>query len=118
MLTGRYHLRTGTTWVTHGLEVMRSEERTFAESLSEQGYSTACYGKWHNGEHYPHNPNGQGFDTFFGFSAGHWNNYFDPRMEYNGWEVTVEGYIIDVLIDREIQAAPMMVNVPTIIVEN
>ncbi len=99
LLTGRYHLRTGTTWVTHGKEVMRSEERTIAESLSENGYTTGCFGKWHNGEHYPHNPTGQGFDTFFGFSAGHWNNYFDPRLEYNGREVRAEGYIIDILTD-------------------
>jgi arylsulfatase A-like enzyme len=102
LLTGRYHLRTGTTWVTHGKEVMRSEERTIAESLREQGYATGCFGKWHNGEHYPHNPNGQGFDTYFGFSAGHWNNYFNTKLEYNGEEVRTEGYIIDVLTDSSL----------------
>ncbi|MFC2090964.1 sulfatase-like hydrolase/transferase, partial [Bacteroidota bacterium] len=80
LLTGRYHLRTGTSWVTHGKEIMRSEEFTIAESLKENGYVTACYGKWHNGEHYPHHPNGQGFDTFFGFCAGHWNNYFNTVL--------------------------------------
>ncbi|MCF8226402.1 MAG: arylsulfatase [Bacteroidales bacterium] len=99
LLTGRYHLRTGTTWVTHGKEIMRSEEKTIAESLGEHGYVTGCFGKWHNGEHYPHNPIGQGFDTFFGFCAGHWNNYFDTHLEYNGKEVKTTGYITDVLTD-------------------
>lgn len=99
LLTGRYHLRTGTTWVTHGKETMRTEEKTIAESLKEHGYETGCFGKWHNGEHYPHHPNGQGFDTFFGFAAGHWNNYFDTRLEYNGKEVDTKGYIADVLTD-------------------
>jgi len=103
LLTGRYHLRTGTSWVTHGKEIMRPEERTIAESLSDHGYATGCFGKWHNGEHYPQNPNGQGFDTFFGFCAGHWNNYFDPRMEYNGVEVHTKGYITDILTDSALQ---------------
>lgn len=103
LLTGRYHLRTGTTWVTHGKEVMNSEELTIAESFSENGYATGCFGKWHNGEHYPYNPNGQGFDTFFGFSAGHWNNYFDATLEYNGNFVKTEGYITDVLTDSAMQ---------------
>lgn len=99
LLTGRYHLRTGTTWVTHGKEIMRPEEKTIAESFSDNGYVTACFGKWHNGEHFPHNPKGQGFDTFFGFNAGHLNNYFDTKLEYNGEEVVTTGYITDVLTD-------------------
>lgn len=33
LLTGRYHLRTGTAWVTGGLETMRSEETTLAEAF-------------------------------------------------------------------------------------
>ncbi len=99
LLTGRYHLRTGTSWVTHGKEVMDAGERTLAESLHDHGYITGCFGKWHNGEHYPHHPNGQGFDTFFGFCAGHWNNYFDTKLEYNGEEVRTKGYIADVLTD-------------------
>ncbi|MFC2129145.1 arylsulfatase [Bacteroidota bacterium] len=102
LLTGRYHLRTGTTWVTHGKETMRPEEKTLAESLGEHGYVTGCFGKWHNGEHYPHHPNGQGFDTFFGFTAGHWNNYFDTKLEYNGEELVTEGYIADVLTDSSL----------------
>lgn len=99
LLTGRYHLRTGTTWVTHGKETMRPEEKTIAESLKAHGYETGCFGKWHNGEHYPHHPNGQGFDTFFGFTAGHWNNYFDTNLEYNGKKVATKGYIADILTD-------------------
>lgn len=99
LLSGRYHLRTGTSWVTHGKETMRPEEKTLAEALKEHGYATACFGKWHNGAHYPQNPQGQGFDTFFGFSAGHWNNYFDTKLEYNGKMVATEGYIADVLTD-------------------
>jgi len=77
LLTGRYHYRTGTTWVTRNAESMRSEEVTLAEVFKANGYGTGCFGKWHNGAHYPENPNGQGFDTFTGFCGGHWNRYID-----------------------------------------
>ncbi len=99
LLTGRYHLRTGTHGVTRGYETMRTEEVTIAEALGQGGYATGCFGKWHNGAHYPHHPNGQGFDTFFGFCAGHWNNYFDTGLERNGRPVDTKGYITDVLTD-------------------
>ncbi len=102
LLTGRYHLRTGTTWVTHRKEVMREDEVTIAEILQDAGYRTGLFGKWHNGEQYPHDPRGQGFDTFFGFSAGHWNNYFDTELFHNGKRVKTEGYISDVLTDQAI----------------
>ncbi len=100
LLTGRDHLRTGTVWVTRNLETMRSEEVTLAEVFRKNGYATGCFGKWHNGAHYPHHPNGQGFDEFFGFCAGHWNNYFDTTLERNGEPVETEGYISDVLTDE------------------
>ena len=99
LLTGRYHLRTGTHGVTRGYETMRSEEVTVAEVLKQAGYATGCFGKWHNGAHYPHHPNGQGFDEFLGFCAGHWNNYFNTTLERNGRPVQTEGYITDVLTD-------------------
>ena len=42
LLTGRYHLRTGVTGVTHRKEIMRSEEVTLAEVLRGAGYATGC----------------------------------------------------------------------------
>ena len=102
LLTGRYHLRTGTHGVTRGRENMRSKEVTIAEALKQASYATGCFGKWHNGAHYPHNPNGQGFDEFLGFCCGHWNNYFDTMLEHNGRLVKTKGYISDVFTDAAI----------------
>ncbi len=99
LLTGRYYLRTGVNGVTRGRETMRSEEVTLAEILQQAGYATGCFGKWHNGAHYPYHPNGQGFDEFLGFCAGHWNNYFDTTLDRNGKMVKIKGYISDVLTD-------------------
>lgn len=99
LLTGRYALRTGVHGVTRGFETMRSDEVTLAEVLRDAGYATGLFGKWHNGAHYPHDPTGQGFDTFFGFALGHLNNYFDPLLEHGGTPARTDGFVTDVLTD-------------------
>jgi len=101
-LTGRYYLRTGTKGVSGGAETMRADEVTLPEILKAAGYATGCFGKWHNGAHYPHHPNGQGFDEFLGICMGHWNNYFDIEMDHNGQPVATQGYTADVLTDAAI----------------
>ncbi|MFL3665871.1 MAG: arylsulfatase, partial [Verrucomicrobiota bacterium] len=103
LLTGRYHIRTGVHGVTRGHEIMRADEVTIAELLKDAGYATGAFGKWHNGSQYPHHPNGQGFDEFLGFCAGHWNNYFDTSLDHNGTMVKSEGFIIDTLTDAAIE---------------
>ncbi|TWT55561.1 Arylsulfatase [Thalassoglobus neptunius] len=103
LLTGRDHLRTGVSGVTRGFENVRGEEVTIAELFRDAGYRTGCFGKWHNGRHMPMHPNGQGFETFIGFCAGHWNSYFDPPLEHNGEEIQGKGYIIDYLTDEAIE---------------
>jgi len=103
LLTGRYHVRTGVHGVTRGHEIMRTDEVTIAELLKANGYATGAFGKWHNGSQFPHHPNGQGFDEFLGFCAGHWNNYFDTTLDHNGKMVPSKGFMIDTLTDAAIK---------------
>jgi arylsulfatase A-like enzyme len=42
------------------------DEVTIAELLKQQGYATACLGKWHLGDHPDFLPTSQGFDYYFG----------------------------------------------------
>ncbi|GAB3011795.1 sulfatase-like hydrolase/transferase [Spirosoma pulveris] len=118
LLTGRYHLRTGTVSVSQGWERMRGAELTLAEVFRQNGYATGCFGKWHNGEHAPEDPNSQGFDEFLGFCAGHWNNYFDTDLQCNDRMVSTKGYITDVLTDaalnfmRQHKTTPFFCYVP------
>ncbi len=100
ILTGRYHLRTGTVSVSKGMEIMKSSEKTMAEVFKENGYRTGIFGKWHNGQHMPNHPNGQGFDDFVGFCGGHLSNYFDTELERNGRKIKTNGYVSDVLTDN------------------
>ncbi len=103
IMTGRYPRRVGAVGVTRGLETLPGDEVTIAEVLKAAGYATGCFGKWHLGEHYPNHPTGQGFDEFFGFAHGHWDEYFDPQLEHNGQMVQTRGFITDVLADRAMQ---------------
>ena len=103
LLTGRYSLRTGVWSVTHNKEAMRSQEVTIAEALRATDYFTGCFGKWHNGGHYPHTPTGQGFDEYLGFNHGHINHYFDAELLRGTKPEQTEGYITDLLTDEAIR---------------
>jgi len=100
MLTGRYFLRTGVSSVTRGFENMRTEEVTIAEILKASGYTTGCFGKWHNGGYYQQHPNRQGFDEYVGFTVGHLGYYFDAYYMNNDTEVRSEGYASDYFTDK------------------
>ena len=69
LLTGRYSVRSGTFTVPlpgQGPGGMAPWEYTIAELLSDSGYATALYGKWHLGNTPGRLPNDQGFDEWWG----------------------------------------------------
>jgi len=99
-LTGRYHRRLGVYGVSTGQERMNPEEKTFADSFKAAGYVTGIFGKWHNGSQWPYHPLARGFDTFWGYTSGHWGEYFDAPLEHNGVMKNSQGYIVDVLTDK------------------
>ena len=100
LLTGRYHPRSGVVGVSSGLERMHPSETTIADTFRSAGYRTALFGKWHNGTQPPYHPNDRGFDEFYGFTSGHWGNYFDPLLDHNGEHVTGKGFLPNDLTDR------------------
>src|SRR5436190_13585626 len=101
-LTGRYHPRTGVRGVSTGLERLNLNEITIAQILRALGYRTGAFGKWHNGSQWPYHPNARGFEEFYGFTSGHWGEYFDPPLEHNGRPVRGKGYIADDFTDKAI----------------
>jgi len=102
-LTGRYHSRTGVSGVSTGRERMNPDERTVAQLFKSAGYKTGAFGKWHNGSQWPYHPNARGFDEYYGFTSGHWGEYFDPPLEHNGKAVRGKGYIADDLTNQAIE---------------
>ena len=99
-LTGRYHPRTGVYGVSTGQERMDLGEKTLADALKAAGYATGAFGKWHNGSQWPYHPMARGFDEYYGYTAGHWGEYFDPPLEHQGQPVRDRGYIVDLCTDR------------------
>ncbi len=102
LLTGRYAARTGVYSTSQGGERFNLGETTIAEIFKNAGYTTAAYGKWHSGMQPPYHPNARGFDDYYGFTSGHWGNYFNPMLEHNGAIVKGEGFLVDDLTNRGI----------------
>lgn len=96
-LTGRLPIRSGTSFVelSGGKDGLSPWEYTLAELLSDSGYATALFGKWHLGSSEGRYPTNQGFDEWFGIprSSGEVNwpiqPGFDPK-EYS-YQPVMEG---------------------------
>src|SRR5271168_1663302 len=68
IMTGRYPVRSGTMRVPipgQGAGGLSPWEYTIAELLSDAGYATAMYGKWHLGDVEGRLPKDQGFDEWW-----------------------------------------------------
>jgi arylsulfatase A-like enzyme len=101
-LTGRYHPRGGVRGVSTGLERLNIDEKTIADAFKARGYATGAFGKWHNGSQWPYHPQARGFDEYYGHTAGHWGEYFDPPLEHNGKMIRDRGYIVDLCTNRSL----------------
>jgi arylsulfatase A len=68
LLTGCYGARVSVPGVFFPASPngLHPQEWTIAERLKEQGYTTACIGKWHLGDQPDFLPTRQGFDHYFG----------------------------------------------------
>ncbi len=69
VLTGCYPRRVGNHIWVHRADSragIHPNELTIAELFKDNGYATACIGKWHLGFHEPFLPHNQGFDHYFG----------------------------------------------------
>lgn len=69
LLTGCYPRRVGNHIWVHRADSnsgIHPDETTMAELFKENGYATACIGKWHLGFQEPFLPRNQGFDYYYG----------------------------------------------------
>jgi arylsulfatase len=88
IMTGRFSIRSGTMKVNRGSSLygLTQWETTLAELLSEHGYATGHFGKWHLGATEGRYPTNQGFDEWYGIpnstSVSPWTaaTGFDPQV--------------------------------------
>lgn len=68
LMTGRWAIRSGTHSVPFGgvADGLTQWEITIGQALSDAGYATGYYGKWHLGSFDGRLPNDKGFDEWFG----------------------------------------------------
>ncbi len=71
--------------------------------LKDNGYTTGCFGKWHNGGYFLQHPNRQGFDEYVGFCVGHLGYYFDAEYLHNDEVVKSEGYTTDYFTEKALE---------------
>lgn len=81
---------------------LNPDEITVAEVLKEQGYATACIGKWHLGDHPDFLPTNQGFDSYFGIPYSNDMNRKDvPLPLLRNETVVVDSVQKDTTITRQ-----------------
>lgn len=84
IMTGRYAIRTGNASVPLGTGVygLTKWEYTMAEMLSDAGYTTGMFGKWHLGDSKGRYPTDQGFDEWFGIPNSSDESYWPDNDLY------------------------------------
>jgi len=120
-MTGRNHHAVGFGMVGEfagpfpGYTAMLPKDcQPFAKVLQGNGYSTACFGKWHltpdtqqgTGGPFDRWPNAVGFDYFWGFLGGE-SGQFDPVITENNKAIGVPAeedfYLPDAMADKTIE---------------
>ena len=83
-MTGRRPIRSGTTKVVWGmLYGLTSWEVTMAELMSEAGYATGMFGKWHIGDIPGRFPTDQGFDEWYGVANTTDEAEYSSQFQYD-----------------------------------
>lgn len=110
ILTGRYQQRCGYECNLGDTLGLGLNEITIADVFKENGYSTACIGKWHQGDMPEYHPNKRGFEYFYGFIAGSRSYFYRPNREdkpgnthnlqLNGVQQKFDGYLTDILANN------------------
>ena len=103
ILTGRMAFRTGFPGVFDGAGgpcLIESGRLTLPGMLRDQGYRTACYGKWHLGHHEQFLPMQHGFDDYYGlpYSNDMWP--YHPGVRHLPMEERIKRWPHLPLIDK------------------
>ncbi len=85
LMTGRYAIRSGngTVPITTGMYGLTQWEITMAEMLSDAGYATGMFGKWHLGHTKGRFPTDQGFDEWYGIPNSTDESLWPDQPQFN-----------------------------------
>lgn len=100
LMTGRYAVGTGNASVPLETQLygLTQWEYTMAEMLSDAGYATGAFGKWHLGDTQGRFPTDQGFDEWYGIpnstDEAWWNETDNDRFRRDAHPLTKKVYSI------------------------
>lgn len=108
LMTGKHPLANAAMSTAHGRHSLRPDLPTLPRTLSDAGYRTGLFGKWHLGRNWPNRPVDKGFERFYGFYgfgptgiSCRWNcDYIDPWFIDQDREVQPDGFCTDILFDQ------------------
>jgi len=111
LLTGHHANSTGVWHTIGGRSLLRKNEWTLANALSEANFKTGLFGKWHLGDTWPYRAMDRGFHETVCHGGGgitqslDWwgNDYFDDTYYVNGEPEKFNGYCTDVFFDEAIR---------------
>ena len=85
LMTGRYAIRSGngSVPITTGMYGLTQWEITMAEMLSDAGYVTGMFGKWHLGHTKGRFPTDQGFDEWYGIPNSTDESLWPDQPQFN-----------------------------------
>ncbi len=98
LLTGCYPKRVGMhrgVLFPQSTTGLHPDEHTIADHLKRQGYTTACFGKWHLGHHRETLPRQLGFDTYYGIPYSNDMNHPDNSGKPMGGHKGMDALWID-----------------------
>ncbi len=85
LMTGRYAIRSGcgSVPIITGMYGLTQWEVTMAEMLSDAGYATGMFGKWHLGHTKGRFPTDQGFDEWYGIPNSTDESLWPDQPQFN-----------------------------------
>jgi arylsulfatase len=85
LMTGRYAIRSGngSVPITTGMYGLTQWEITMAEMLSDAGYATGMFGKWHLGHTKGRFPTDQGFHEWYGIPNSTDESLWPDQPQFN-----------------------------------
>lgn len=99
LLTGRHFLKTGVSHVHGGKDFLNLDESTFADLLSDAGYATGMWGKWHSGHAPGYYPWERGFDEAY---MAQLYKHRESEGDFNGKHVKHSAWADQVITDYAI----------------
>lgn len=113
IMSGRAPFYVGVTHTILERERLKLGVPTMPEMLSDAGYATGLFGKWHLGDQDPYRPDQRGFDEVFMHGAGGigqsyagscgdapGNKYFNPTILHNNKFEETEGFCTDLFFNQ------------------